>query len=141
MWAAVIPFWPVWWWRLSKVYRLTWRCAGAWRRGLPIHCQRVGDNLNKPIFDYASRIFHIHFKDCHVDKQVLHDQSIYGHGWWTYETPGDGDIDWESFFDSLRQIGYSGDWTFDLKGSTRLVELPRGIAFIQPILNRVFERV
>ena len=98
-------------------------------------------DLNKPIFDYASRIFHIHFKDCHVDKQVLHDQSIYGHGWWTYETPGDGDIDWESFFDSLRQIGYSGDWTFDLKGSTRLVELPRGIAFIQPILNRVFERV
>jgi sugar phosphate isomerase/epimerase len=98
-------------------------------------------DLDKIIFDYADRIFHIHLKDCHVDRNRLHSQSIYGHGWWTYETPGDGDINWERFFDSLRQIGYTGDWTFDLKGSTRLTELPRGIAFIRPILNRAFEQV
>lgn len=105
------------------------------------HAVWLMQDLNRMIFDYSDRIFHIHFKDCHVDKDRLHTESIYGRGWWSYETPGDGDVDWDQFFASLHQIGYAGDWTFDLKGSTRLTELPRGLAFIKPILNRVFEPV
>jgi sugar phosphate isomerase/epimerase len=105
------------------------------------HAVWLQQNLNRMVADYAERIFHIHLKDCHVDHDRLHRQSIYGHGWWSYETPGDGDVDWVSFMEALRDIGYNGDWTFDLKGQTRLTELPRGIAFFEPILNRVFERV
>jgi sugar phosphate isomerase/epimerase len=105
------------------------------------HAVWLQQDLERMIADYAERIFHIHFKDCHVDTDRLHNQSIYGHGWWSYETPGDGDIDWVSFFEALRGIDYRGDWTFDLKGQTRLTELPRGLAYIQPLLNRVFQRV
>ena len=103
------------------------------------HAVWLQQSLEKMIADYASRIFHIHFKDCKVDAQKLHEQSIYGHGWWSYETPGDGDVDWLSFFTALRDINYQGNWTFDLKGSTRLTELPRGLAFVQPIMQQVFE--
>lgn len=103
------------------------------------HAVWLQQSLEQMIADYASRIFHIHFKDCKVDARKLHEQSIYGHGWWSYETPGDGDVDWLSFFTALRQINYQGHWTFDLKGSTRLTELPRGLAFVQPLMQQVFE--
>jgi sugar phosphate isomerase/epimerase len=103
------------------------------------HAVWLQQDLERMVANYADRIFHIHLKDCHVDPDLLHQQSIYGHGWWSYETPGDGDVDWESFFESLRRIDYRGDWTFDLKGDTRLTELPRGLAFVRPMLDRVFE--
>jgi sugar phosphate isomerase/epimerase len=90
-------------------------------------------NLEQLVHDYARRIFHVHLKDCHVDQAMLHAVSIYGDGWWSYETPGDGDIDWPRFFAALRAIQYNGDLTFDLKGSTRLTELPRGLAFVRPL--------
>lgn len=102
------------------------------------HAVWLQQSLEQMIADYASRIFHIHFKDCKVDARRLHEQSIYGHGWWSYETPGDGDVDWLSFFTALRDIDYRGNWTFDLKGSTRLTELPRGLAFLQPLMQQVF---
>lgn len=103
------------------------------------HAVWLQQDLQRMVADYADRIFHIHLKDCHVDHDQLHKQSIYGHGWWTYETPGDGDVNWEGFFEALRQIDYRGDWTFDLKGDTRLTELPRGLAFVRPLLDRMFE--
>jgi sugar phosphate isomerase/epimerase len=103
------------------------------------HAVWLQQDLERMVADYADRIFHIHLKDCHVDHDQLHKQSIYGHGWWSYETPGDGDVDWEGFFEALRQIDYRGNWTFDLKGETRLTELPRGLAFVRPLLDRVFE--
>jgi sugar phosphate isomerase/epimerase len=103
------------------------------------HAVWLQQDLERMVADYADKIFHIHLKDCHVDADQLHKQSIYGHGWWSYETPGDGDVDWESFFESLRRIDYRGNWTFDLKGDTRLTELPRGLAFVRPLLDRRFE--
>jgi sugar phosphate isomerase/epimerase len=105
------------------------------------HAVWLQQDLERMVADYADRIFHIHLKDCHVDQDRLHAQSIYGHGWWSYETPGDGDVDWAGFFGALGQIDYRGDWTFDLKGSTRLTELPRGLAFVQPYLERIFAGV
>lgn len=103
------------------------------------HAVWLMQDLERMVADYAPRIFHVHFKDCRVDKDKLHQESIYGHGWWSYETPGDGDVDWPAFFEALHRINYKGDWTFDLKGQTRLTELPRGLAFVQPLLNRFFE--
>ncbi|MEZ4861807.1 MAG: sugar phosphate isomerase/epimerase [Caldilineaceae bacterium] len=97
-------------------------------------------DLEQMVLDYAPRIFHIHFKDCHVDRARLQAESIYGHGWWSYETPGDGDVDWPRFFAALQAIRYNGHWTFDLKGGTRLTELPRGLAFVQPLLAQVFNQ-
>ena len=102
------------------------------------HAVWLGQDLSRMVADYAERIFHVHLKDCHVDKDRLHNESIYGHGWWSYETPGDGDVDWSDFFRALQEISYSGDWTFDLKGETRLTELPRGLDFVQPLLNDIF---
>lgn len=102
------------------------------------HAVWLQQDLACLVADYAARIFHIHFKDCHVDRARLHAESIYGHGWWSYETPGDGDVNWSQFFAALQAIHYNGHWTFDLKGETRLTELPRGLAFIQPLLTEFF---
>jgi sugar phosphate isomerase/epimerase len=102
------------------------------------HAVWLQQDLVCMVRDYAPRIFHVHLKDCRVDREQLHRQSIYGHGWWSYETPGDGDVNWTAFLAALRAIDYQGDWTFDLKGSTRLTELPRGIAFFRPLLAQMF---
>ena len=105
------------------------------------HAIWLQQSLQDMVTDFSHRIFHIHLKDCHVDQQRLHEESIYGHGWWSYETPGDGDVDWIALFESLRGIQYQGHWTFDLKGDTRLTELPRGIQFIKPLIERIFQPV
>ena len=102
------------------------------------HAVWLQQNLQDMVADYSDRIFHIHLKDCRVDPERLHAESIYGHGWWSYETPGDGDVDWISFFESLRNIQYQGHWTFDLKGSTRLTELPRRVAICKTASQSYF---
>ena len=59
------------------------------------------------IFKYKDKIFHVHAKDTHVDREKL---NLYGtlqnSKWWMHRLPGLGDLDWNRIVDSLYQVGY-----------------------------------
>lgn len=63
-----------------------------------------------PLRDFKDRIFHVHAKDCRVDRHRLDQVGIlaYPNEYHTPKLPGLGDIDWGQFFSSLYESGYSG---------------------------------
>lgn len=76
---------------------------------------------------FASKIFHVHGKDCEILWDVLHRHGIlhtvhrfdhpvdngegvkeYDNVWYRYRLPGLGDLDWGRLLDSLQETGYEG---------------------------------
>lgn len=81
----------------------------------PSHLLWLGIDYNQVVRDYAARIFHVHAKDTEILKTgryrygILSDQldaNPWKSGWWRYRLPGLGEIDWRSFLDTLREVGY-----------------------------------
>jgi sugar phosphate isomerase/epimerase len=64
----------------------------------------------KPIAEFASRIFHVHFKDARVDRERLDDVGIlaYPNDFHTPKLPGLGEIDWRAFISALAAAGFNG---------------------------------
>jgi Sugar phosphate isomerases/epimerases len=62
----------------------------------------------KPLYEFKERIFHVHFKDVKIHKEILADQGIYAPplNFHTPKLPGLGDIDFSSFISTLYDIGY-----------------------------------
>ena len=59
--------------------------------------------------EFADKIRHFHAKDTQVVEDVLHRNGIYSEGWWKPVIPaGDGDINWGSVFNTIKEIGYKG---------------------------------
>lgn len=63
-----------------------------------------------PVREFASRIFHVHFKDVMVDRDRLDEVGIlaYPNDFHTPKLPGRGEIDWGAFVGVLREVGYEG---------------------------------
>jgi sugar phosphate isomerase/epimerase len=63
-----------------------------------------------PLKEFASRIFRVHLKDVAVDRQRLNQVGIlaYPLEFHSPKLPGRGDIDWEGFFQALKNSGYDG---------------------------------
>ncbi|MCS7175494.1 sugar phosphate isomerase/epimerase family protein [Pseudothermotoga sp.] len=80
----------------------------------PSHLYWLGIDYLKVVEEFASRIFHVHAKDVELKRNILHEQSIFGHygtnahgkSWWVYRLPGFGEIDWSSFITNLKKVGY-----------------------------------
>ena len=64
----------------------------------------------RPIYQYPSRLHHIHAKDVRIDKENLNQQGImaYPNLWHTPKLPGMGDVNWGKFFSALTSVGYKG---------------------------------
>lgn len=78
----------------------------------------------KPVQEFAEHIFSVHAKDTVIWHDRLADHGILtpyrrtetmAHGpeearaaWWEYRLPGDGDLDWPHFLNTLGLIGYDG---------------------------------
>lgn len=75
----------------------------------------------------GKKIFHVHGKDCVIDREALAQSGIlhlahklnetkntgegihaYEHTWWYYRLPGLGTLDWKRIMASLERIGYQG---------------------------------
>ncbi len=75
----------------------------------------------------GKKIFHVHGKDCVIDKDALANTGIlhlahklteamntgegihlYEHSWWYYRLPGLGTLNWELIMSGLKSIGYNG---------------------------------
>ena len=64
----------------------------------------------KPIYEFADRIYHVHYKDMHIVKEKLNDYGILANPnlYTVPKIPGLGDIDWGKYISALRDIGYDG---------------------------------
>ena len=64
----------------------------------------------KPIYEFADRIFHVHFKDIKLYPDRLDDVGImaYPLEFMSPKLPGLGDVNWGSYVSALTDIGYDG---------------------------------
>lgn len=71
----------------------------------------------KPISEFISRIFHVHFKDVRVDRERLDQVGIlaYPNDFHTPKLPGRGEIDWPVFITALRDAGYNGHASVEIE--------------------------
>ncbi|MBN7807845.1 sugar phosphate isomerase/epimerase [Agrobacterium rosae] len=74
------------------------------------------DYIN-PIYDFADKIFYIHFKDAKVLKHKLDEHGImaYPLQYTAQKLPGLGDIDWGKFVSALNDIGYEGYTSIEIE--------------------------
>ena len=64
----------------------------------------------KPMYEFKDKIFHVHYKDIKVYQDKLDDCGImaYPLEYMDPKIPGLGDVDWEAYVKTLREIGYDG---------------------------------
>ncbi|MFQ5808018.1 MAG: sugar phosphate isomerase/epimerase family protein [Armatimonadota bacterium] len=64
----------------------------------------------EPLWEFGSRIFHVHAKDARVDRRRLDDAGILATPlqYHTPKLPGLGDVDWGRFISVLGDVGYDG---------------------------------
>ena len=64
----------------------------------------------KPVYAFADKIFHVHFKDIRVYRDKLDEFGItaYPLDYMAPKLPGLGDMDWSAFVSALNDAGYDG---------------------------------
>ncbi len=64
-----------------------------------------------PLAEFKDRIFHVHFKDIHVDEKNLREEGVlaYPLSYMEPRLPGLGDVKWDQFLSALYAIGYDKD--------------------------------
>lgn len=74
----------------------------------PSHLDWQGMDAIGAVYEFSSRIFHVHAKDVSVNLAALGRVGFNGDGWWRYTLPGYGRIRWGDFITTLRDIEYDG---------------------------------
>lgn len=74
----------------------------------PSHLVWLQIDHERAVYDFASRIFHVHAKDMEVRRDGLyrHGTLSAGIGWQVPRLPGLGEIDWSRFVAALYAVGY-----------------------------------
>jgi sugar phosphate isomerase/epimerase len=93
------------------IWRKMFADTGAANFGLnfdPSHMIWQMMDYVKPIYEFASRLFHIHAKDVRLDRDALDAVGVMGLKWHTPKLPGLGDVDWGKFFSALTDVKYNG---------------------------------
>lgn len=64
----------------------------------------------KPLYAFADKIFHVHFKDIKLYADKLADVGVMGYPlqYMSPKLPGLGDVDWGRYVSALTDIGYDG---------------------------------
>ena len=65
-------------------------------------------DYERVIREFADKLFHVHAKDLHIDRDGLYNNGTLslGMGWQVPRLPGRGDVDWSKFFAALGDVGY-----------------------------------
>jgi sugar phosphate isomerase/epimerase len=73
--------------------------------------------------EFASKIFHVHAKDLHIDHEGLYNNGVLsqGMGWQVPRLPGLGDMDWAKFFAALTAARY--DYVVSIEHEDRVFEV------------------
>ena len=76
----------------------------------PSHLHLIFANYVTPIIDFKEKIFHVHLKDIHIDREKLNEYGIFAYPclWHRPKLPGLGDIDFGKLISALHDIRYKG---------------------------------
>lgn len=88
----------------------------------PSHLVLQMIDYERVVHEFASRIFHVHAKDLHVDREGLYNHGVLsqGMGWQVPRLPGLGDMDWAKFFAALTAVRY--DYVVSIEHEDRAFE-------------------
>lgn len=76
----------------------------------PSHPYLIGIDICRPVYEFADRIFHVHFKDIKIQKDKLDEYGLFAYPslWHTPKLPGLGGVDFAAFVSALNDIRYKG---------------------------------
>ncbi len=95
------------------IWRKMWEIIPDDNFGLnldPSHLVLQMIDVERVVREFGSKIFHVHAKDLHIDREGLYNHGVLsqGMGWQVPRLPGLGDMDWPKFFAALTAARYDG---------------------------------
>jgi len=107
------------------IWRKMWEIIPDDHFGLnldPSHLILQMIDYERVIREFAGRIFHVHAKDLHIDREGLYNNGVLsqGMGWQVPRLPGLGDVDWARFFAALTAVHY--DYVVSIEHEDRAFE-------------------
>ena len=125
------------------IWRKMWEIIPDENFGLnldPSHLILQMIDYERVVREFGARIFHVHAKDLHIDREGLYQHGVLsqGMGWQVPRIPGLGDMDWSKFFAALTAAGYDGVVSIEhedrvFEGSEELVK--RGFYLSRDVLK------
>jgi sugar phosphate isomerase/epimerase len=93
------------------IWRKMWEIISDDNFGLnldPSHLILQMIDYERVVREFSSKIFHVHAKDLHIDREGLYNNGVLsqGMGWQVPRLPGLGDVDWAKFIAALKSAGY-----------------------------------
>ena len=107
------------------IWRKMWEIIPDDNFGLnldPSHLILQMIDYERVVREFSSRIFHVHAKDLHIDREGLYNNGVLsqGMGWQVPRLPGLGDMDWHKFFAALTAARY--DYVVSIEHEDRVYE-------------------
>jgi sugar phosphate isomerase/epimerase len=108
-----------------NIWRKMWEIIPDDNFGLnldPSHLILQMIDYERVVREFASKIFHVHAKDLHIDREGLYHNGVLsqGMGWQIPRLPGLGDMDWAKFFAALTAARY--DYVVSIEHEDRAFE-------------------
>ena len=93
------------------IWRKMWEIIPDENFGLnldPSHLILQMIDYERVVREFSKRIFHVHAKDLHIDREGLYNNGVLsqGMGWQVPRLPGRGDMNWAAFIGALSAVGY-----------------------------------
>ena len=107
------------------IWRKMWEIIPDDNFGLnldPSHLILQMIDVERVVREFASKLFHVHAKDLHIDREGLYNHGVLsqGMGWQVPRLPGLGDMDWQKFFAALTAARY--DYVISIEHEDRVFE-------------------
>lgn len=107
------------------IWRKMWEIIPEDNFGLnldPSHLILQMIDYERVVYEFGSKIFHVHAKDLHIDREGLYNHGVLsqGMGWQVPRLPGLGDMDWGKFFAALTAVRY--DYVVSIEHEDRVFE-------------------
>ena len=107
------------------IWRKMWEIIPDDNFGLnldPSHLVLQMIDYERVVREFASKIFHVHAKDLHIDQDGLYNHGVLsqGMGWQIPRLPGLGDMNWSKFFAALSAARY--DYVVSIEHEDRVYE-------------------
>ncbi|HVF99679.1 MAG TPA: sugar phosphate isomerase/epimerase [Chloroflexia bacterium] len=79
-------------------------------------------DYTRVVYEFGSRILHVHAKDMRIDREGLYQRGVMsaGMGWEIPRLPGLGEIRWDQFISALYAVGY--DYVISIEHEDRAFE-------------------
>lgn len=79
-------------------------------------------DYTRVVYEFGSRILHVHAKDMRIDREGLYQRGVLsaGMGWEVPRLPGLGEVRWDQFISALYAVGY--DYVISIEHEDRAFE-------------------